>query len=1543
MNEDDIKTTSLDQGVDSRLKTPRAQEELYKKSLDGTPIATQKRPGTDTAANETKSWTMSEIERVVSTQVMPSNKQRSSQFGIELGRRDDFRLKPLTRRLEVQLRHDFEKDIKTGPVSNRVRNFDIQSQSMRLIAANASLGSYQFQKNQVLPYMRKSLALNYEKANLLKRVVGGLGSLEKAVVAKLEAIKLNTGASAPKKVSLFKRLKLAVVDKNVDRVASNVSNLLMDNYDKQYQKYVSPTLAKLHKRMTDPSKTGGINGVSRAVTRKLNNLRRTAARLAKQDPSNFKMMGHLQQTAAKVSSGVLGGVIRLGQRSKLAPKMNGFLSKQLSTYTEMADKLKPFAPVGAQALRPILEAEEADIKKLSLGNSTSDSSMNRLLKLARDWRTESKKYQDHLLEHVAHIRQHLVPTKTATPKQNSPMRKRLPTPSKALDAAETRTFKSPFAAKTVKVPSVRTVPKTVSKPPRARPVTPLKTKVKSDSDGVLKKMFGGLTNTVKSLNLFVHKDEKNRLKQEKIKTRKDSLLNRLVSKAQARKGSYEDLKAQRDALKAIVPLGAAAALAAPHEAVGTPKDAGSGWNVPSILELAGDGAMLLGGKFLKYGWKGAKLATKYGFKGIKKAVPFLARNTGKVAGAVGGLALREAGGLGRFGGRLGLSGLAKGGKLLGSFGKRIPYLGIGLEGLDYLTGGKKLTLRNLAKSTLSLGGGALGALGGGLLTAGMGGEFVGGVGGYYAGQALGDRIFGDDQQTNKVTRNKIVNGKNKRVKTEGMGLLPSIGYGFQKFLFGDKFNNGEYKEGTSIISMVTSSIGKTLTAFGKEILDLPSQISKGFSNVVKAATNAATWAKDKVVSGAVATGKFINNKVSDIGQGISNASKNVYGTTQDIVNNLAKPQTLMDIASGKYTNFTMGISNAVLGWVVDSNITNNPSSPYYAYVTQALSAYGIKNRDQYKFINSLEVSQDKINNGQSKPFDDNDIAYMAGRFGLDSKNKEAVDYFKLWYKRRFVPAVIITSRVLKSHKVNFGSVLSTDEVEIVKITDDLKKAFTGSDILNMGLEPSAQAYNRYAKIGSSDPGATTANTLIKTKPFDPRDPNNRNGDTSSRPGSMSNGSNPYGPAGSNSSSSPDQQAAARKDAAITKGSVKDQPEFKAAYQKLPPKLKSLIDKTKSLQFVLWSTSVQHGADTAAQIFQRDYSDKLDERSYVRAIYQDRSSRFANSSSSDRIDAISHLGQEQNYVEGLWSGQNNFDDMGTMSQQVKGMVDPSGNSQMGYDSNVKAAPVTGTKAERMKDAMMYLMKKGYTKNAAAGIVGNLLMESGLNTNLPGDSGAAYGIAQWHANRRSPIERYFRKSMRAMNLHEQLDAVDWEIKGNGAGGVGQGFAQALNSAGSAEAVSRMVMQKYERPADHVTGGKNDRARASLALSALKTVGNDTGTPASKPPTASSSPAAAKPKAAPSRESSPGARDAFAAAARRSSPGVHPLMEPLTSHANDLKANTHAINAFAAAIKAQHSTPPSTHATVISPIIAPQQHNGPASIAMSMKKSHVVAGEM
>lgn len=81
-------------------------------------------------------------------------------------------------------------------------------------------------------------------------------------------------------------------------------------------------------------------------------------------------------------------------------------------------------------------------------------------------------------------------------------------------------------------------------------------------------------------------------------------------------------------------------------------------------------------------------------------------------------------------------------------------------------------------------------------------------------------------------------------------------------------------------------------------------------------------------------------------------------------------------------------------------------------------------------------------------------------------------------------------------------------------------------------------------------------------------------------------------------------------------------------------------------------------------------------------------------------------------------------------------------------------VGGAPADKVGTALAHYMDKGLSKTAAAYLVGNLIAESKLDhTNKTGDGGLAWGLAQWHPNRRHDMPA---------DYHGQLDFVLHEMQ-------------------------------------------------------------------------------------------------------------------------------------------------------------------------------------
>jgi len=113
--------------------------------------------------------------------------------------------------------------------------------------------------------------------------------------------------------------------------------------------------------------------------------------------------------------------------------------------------------------------------------------------------------------------------------------------------------------------------------------------------------------------------------------------------------------------------------------------------------------------------------------------------------------------------------------------------------------------------------------------------------------------------------------------------------------------------------------------------------------------------------------------------------------------------------------------------------------------------------------------------------------------------------------------------------------------------------------------------------------------------------------------------------------------------------------------------------------------------------------------------------------------------------------------------------------------------------RPEEAQAFFESKGWTKEQAAGLVGNLVVESGLKTDAVGDGGQAYGIAQWHPDRQKNFRNYAGKDIRQSTFQEQLEFVNWELNN-----TEKAAGNRLRGAASAEDAAAIVDEYYERSA-------------------------------------------------------------------------------------------------------------------------------------------------
>jgi len=114
--------------------------------------------------------------------------------------------------------------------------------------------------------------------------------------------------------------------------------------------------------------------------------------------------------------------------------------------------------------------------------------------------------------------------------------------------------------------------------------------------------------------------------------------------------------------------------------------------------------------------------------------------------------------------------------------------------------------------------------------------------------------------------------------------------------------------------------------------------------------------------------------------------------------------------------------------------------------------------------------------------------------------------------------------------------------------------------------------------------------------------------------------------------------------------------------------------------------------------------------------------------------------------------------------------------------------------RRQEAVAFFVQRGWTREQSAGIVANLEAESGLRPDVVGDSGQAYGIAQWHPDRQSIFAGLIGKPIQGSSFEDQLHFVHAELRG-AEHTAGEALAACETAADAGACVSRL----YERPAD------------------------------------------------------------------------------------------------------------------------------------------------
>ena len=136
-------------------------------------------------------------------------------------------------------------------------------------------------------------------------------------------------------------------------------------------------------------------------------------------------------------------------------------------------------------------------------------------------------------------------------------------------------------------------------------------------------------------------------------------------------------------------------------------------------------------------------------------------------------------------------------------------------------------------------------------------------------------------------------------------------------------------------------------------------------------------------------------------------------------------------------------------------------------------------------------------------------------------------------------------------------------------------------------------------------------------------------------------------------------------------------------------------------------------------------------------------------------------------------------------------------------------------ERSKYIQKKLISKGYTASAAAGVVGNLVQESGLRTDAIGDNGTSGGLAQWHNERLDALKRFaVSRGKEWTDLDTQIEFLAEEMRTSYA----DTYAK-MQSAELPEIAGQIMTDEYEIPDPASANYAQRQANARAAYEAMQ----------------------------------------------------------------------------------------------------------------------------
>ena len=218
--------------------------------------------------------------------------------------------------------------------------------------------------------------------------------------------------------------------------------------------------------------------------------------------------------------------------------------------------------------------------------------------------------------------------------------------------------------------------------------------------------------------------------------------------------------------------------------------------------------------------------------------------------------------------------------------------------------------------------------------------------------------------------------------------------------------------------------------------------------------------------------------------------------------------------------------------------------------------------------------------------------------------------------------------------------------------------------------------------------------------------------------------------------------------------------------------------------------------------QSSYLDKIRENNGLDSDSEDRFNKFIN------FQIENNLETDNPHLQKLINERSNLEDEeNTKTSNLEYLRDQARNkfwqNKTGYNPVIKMN-ISNDINIRAKQGIDYLVDKGLTREQAAGILGNLMQESNLDTKILGDSGTSIGLAQWRKERRDALRNFANVTGKdKFDYFTQLDFIIHELNT-----TEKGAFEKLKQAKTVEEASDVFSKHYERP--NINFAHNDKRR-------------------------------------------------------------------------------------------------------------------------------------